>query len=38
MDRRIGGLMGQAVRGQDAQNDQDNVRSAVKDWLSGLGY
>ena len=31
-------LEGLAVRGQDAQNDQDNVKSAVKDWLSGLGY
>lgn len=31
-------LEGLAVRGQDAQNDQDNVRTAVQDWLSGLGY
>ena len=31
-------LEGLAVRGQDAQSDQENVRSAVKDWLSGLGY
>lgn len=31
-------LEGLAVRGQDAQSDQDSVRSAVKDWLSGLGF
>lgn len=31
-------LEGLAVRGQDAQNDQENVRTTVKDWLSGLGY
>ena len=31
-------LEGLTVRGQDAQSDQENVRSAVKDWLSGLGY
>lgn len=24
--------------GTDAQNDQDNVRSSVNDWLAGLGY
>jgi len=26
-------LEGLAVRGQDAQNDQDNVKADVKDWL-----
>lgn len=31
-------LEGLAVRGNDAQNKQDSVRSAVNDWLSGLGY
>lgn len=29
-------LEGLAVRGSDAQNDQDNVRSAVKEWLSNI--
>ena len=29
---------GLAVRGNDAQNKQDSVRTSVKDWLSGLGY
>ena len=29
---------GLAIRGNDAQNNQDNVRSKVNDWLSGLGY
>ena len=29
---------GLAVRGNDAQNKQDSVQTAVKDWLSGLGY
>lgn len=31
-------LEGLAIRGQDAQNDQENVKLTVKDWLSGLGY
>ena len=31
-------LDGLAVRGNDAQNDQDSVRSEVNDWLKGLGY
>ncbi len=31
-------LDGLAVRGNDAQNDQDAVRITVHDWLSGLGY
>ena len=29
---------GLAIRGNDAQNNQDNVRSTVNDWLVGLGY
>ena len=29
---------GLAIRGNDAQNNQDNVRSTVNDWLAGLGY
>ena len=29
---------GLAIRGNDAQNKQDNVRSTVNDWLAGLGY
>ena len=29
---------GLAIRGNDAQNNQDRVRSIVNDWLSGLGY
>lgn len=29
---------GLAIRGNDAQNKQDNVRESVNDWLSGLGY
>ena len=29
-------LEGLAVRGSDAQNNQDSVRSTVNDWLSGL--
>ena len=29
---------GLAIAGTDAQNDQDNVRRTVNDWLSGLGY
>ncbi|MBR0509972.1 MAG: hypothetical protein IJJ85_07615 [Clostridia bacterium] len=31
-------LKGLAVRGNDAQNKQDDVREAVNDWLVGLGY
>ena len=31
-------LKGLAVRGNDAQNKQDDVRAAVNDWLTGLGY
>ena len=27
---------GLAIRGSDAQNDQDNVRSTVNDWISEL--
>ena len=29
---------GLAIAGTDAQNDQDNVRNKVNDWLSGLGF
>lgn len=29
---------GLAIRGNDAQNDQDGVRASVDDWISGLGY
>ena len=29
---------GLAIRGSDAQNDQDNVRSTVNDWISELGF
>ena len=29
---------GLAIRGNDAQNNQDSVQSKVTDWLSGLGY
>ena len=29
---------GLAIQGNDAQNNQDSVRSKVNDWLSGLGY
>ncbi len=29
---------GLAIRGNDAQNDQDGVRNSVNDWLSGLGF
>ena len=28
---------GLAVRGSDAQNDQDNVRSMVNDWIAESG-
>jgi len=31
-------LDGVAIRGNDAQNNQDNVRETIKDWLSDLGY
>ena len=31
-------LDGLAVRGNDAQNDQNRVRQSVNDWVSGLGY
>lgn len=31
-------LEGLAVRGNDAQNKQDDVRETVNDWLVGLGY
>ena len=29
---------GLAIRGTDAQNDQDSVRKSVNDWLAGQGY
>ena len=29
---------GLAIRGNDAQNDQDGVSSSVNEWLSGLGF
>lgn len=31
-------LDGLAIRGNDAQNNQDNVRETIKNWLSDLGY
>ena len=31
-------LTGLAVAGVDAQNNQESVRTKVKDWLNGLGY
>ena len=31
-------LTGLAIRGNDTQNRQDNVKSTVNDWLSKLGY
>ena len=31
-------LDGLAVRGNDAQNDQESVREAVETWVSELGY
>ena len=31
-------LTGLAIRGNDCQNRQDNVRNTVSDWLSKLGY
>ena len=31
-------LSGFAARGNDCQNDQDSVRSAVNDWIAGLGF
>ena len=30
-------LKGLAIRGQDAQNDQDKVRASVNGWLKDLG-
>ena len=29
---------GLAIKGADAQNDQDSVKQSVNDWLAGLGY
>ncbi len=29
---------GLAIRGNDCQNNQDSARSAVNEWLTGLGY
>ena len=29
---------GLAIKGADAQNDQDSVKKSVNDWLAGLGY
>lgn len=29
---------GLAIKGSDAQNDQDSVRKSVNDWLAGQGY
>ena len=44
-DRKLGSACpnskigeGIAIRGNDAQNNQDSVRSTVNDWLAGLGY
>ena len=44
-DRKLAGACpdatvgeGLAVRGNDAQNSQDSVRSSVTEWLSGLGF
>jgi flavodoxin len=31
-------LDGLAVRGNDCQNKQDSVRTAVNEWIAGLGY
>ena len=31
-------LEGLAIRGNDAQNNRDKVKSAVNDWLTRLGY
>lgn len=31
-------LDGLAVRGNDCQNKQEDVRYSVKEWISGLGY
>lgn len=31
-------LDGLAIRGNDAQNNQDSVRQSVNDWISGLEY
>ena len=35
-DSTVGEVL--AIRGSDAQNDQDNVRSTVNDWISELGF
>ena len=38
-DRRFSEVLdGLAIRGNDAQNDQDSVRESVNAWISGLGY
>jgi len=31
-------LTGLAIRGNDCQNKQEDVRAAVTDWLAELGY
>ena len=31
-------LEGLAIRGSDAQNEQESTKTAVEDWLSGLGF
>jgi hypothetical protein len=31
-------LKGLAARGNDCQNEQDNVRKSVNDWIAGLGF
>ena len=31
-------LKGLATRGNDCQNEQDNVRKSVNDWVAGLGF
>ena len=31
-------LEGLAIRGNDAQNDQNSTRDTVNDWVSKLGY
>ena len=31
-------LKGLAIRGQDAQNDQEKVRESVQGWLKELGF
>jgi hypothetical protein len=35
---RLQFLMVLAIRGNDAQNDQDSVRESVNAWISGRGY